>query len=282
MSGREPRTVRALELLREGGEVDLDDPAEVFHEASRAYPTYAARRGRGAALLARHPELRASAARSTSRPAEGTPWPLPPPQLPAVDLPTLVRRRRSCRAFEPTPVTLVELATLLHASYGVTHRPPPESGLDGQSFRAVPSGGGLYPLELTVCAWRVDGLEPGAYRYDPLRHELLPLGTRAAREAVRAAMVYPELVEDAPCLLVLSGVFLRSRFKYGQRGYRFVLLEAGHVAQNLILAAGCLGLGSVPVGGFFDTLLDAVVAADGVEAASLYAVVVGRSAEGDA
>jgi SagB-type dehydrogenase family enzyme len=85
----------------------------------------------------------------------------------------------------------------------------------------------------------------------------------------------PGLLEGAACALLLLAVFGRTRFKYGLRGYRFSLLEAGHVVQNVVLAAAALGVRALPWGGFYDAQVDTVVDADGVEESVVYAVVLG-------
>ena len=100
------------------------------------------------------------------------------------------------------------------------------------------------------------------------------LGTLDAGQAA-AALVDPALVEGASALVVITGMFWRARFKYGVRGYRFALLEAGHVVQNAVLAAAALGLPALPVGGFYDRRLDALVGADGLDEASVYALLIG-------
>jgi SagB-type dehydrogenase family enzyme len=90
---------------------------------------------------------------------------------------------------------------------------------------------------------------------------------------LRAALVDPGLADVTAALLLLTGVFWRSRFKYGARGYRFTLLEAGHVIQNALLAAADLDLAALPLGGFHDVLLDRMVGVDGLDEATLHAVV---------
>ena len=110
--------------------------------------------------------------------------------------------------------------------------------------------------------------------FDPFASRLEIL--HAAREAdVRAALVDPGLVDRAAALVVVTAFFWRTRFKYGARGYRFVLIEAGHVAQNMLLAATALGLDALPVGGYYDRRLDALVGADGLDEATVYAVLIG-------
>ncbi|HUK45875.1 MAG TPA: nitroreductase family protein, partial [Gaiellaceae bacterium] len=107
----------------------------------------------------------------------------------------------------------------------------------------------------------------------------LPVGGFHDRrlDDLRAALVEPRLAEVTAALMVVTGVFWRSRFKYGQRGYRFALLEAGHLVQNAVLAAADLDLAALPVGGFHDRRLDDLVGADSLGEAALYALVLGGS-----
>ncbi len=94
-------------------------------------------------------------------------------------------------------------------------------------------------------------------------------------ERLRGALVDREIAERAAALLVVTAMIWRSRFKYGERGYRFALLEAGHAAQNMLLAATGLALAALPLGGFYDRRLDELVGADGLDEATLYAIALG-------
>jgi SagB-type dehydrogenase family enzyme len=183
-------------------------------------------------------------------------------------------RRRSQRTFADSPLPLAALAAVLRAAYGVTGAL--QAGEAAQPVRAAPSGGALYPLELTVAARRVDGLSPGLYHFDPLDDALEELRTGAV--PIAAATPFADVAAGAAAVLVVSGVFWRSRFKYGLRGYRFVLLEAGHAAQNALLAAAALALAAVPLGGFYDRRVDELIEADGVDESALYLVCVGPAA----
>jgi SagB-type dehydrogenase family enzyme len=140
--------------------------------------------------------------------------------------------------------------------------------------RPVPSAGALYPLELYVAALAVEGVPAAVYHYHPFRHRLERL-TAVSRPDVARALVDPALAEDAGALLVVSAVFWRSRIKYGLRGYRFALLEAGHVVQNAVLAAAAAGIAALPLGGFYDRRLDELIRVDGLDEASVYGLLLG-------
>jgi SagB-type dehydrogenase family enzyme len=249
-------------------EPPLDDPAEAYHEASKAYPSFASRQMPGAAILERDHELRELAARSARRHAHRPAIPLPDAGIPEASLRTVLCGRRSWRAFRSAPIPLAQLGSLLRAAYGVT-------AADEWAVRAAPSGGALYPLELYPLAVQGGDLPVGVYHYDPFRHALETLRSRSAGEELRQALVHPELAEHAGLFVAVTAMFWRTRFKYGLRGYRFALLEAGHVVQNLLLAATALGLGAVPVGGYYDRRLDDLLGCDGVHEATVYGVIVG-------
>lgn len=244
--------------------VALDDPAELFHEASRHYPHATDGAQRGLHLLEQSSALRASTTRAVKRNTA-----LPARPLPVAPAPHLLAARRSERDFAPGAIELVQVATLLRAAYGVTH------DSHGLPLRCTPSGGALYPLEVYVAATSVEGLEPALYHFDPLREALELIRSPRLPDELGPLTVYPELFTRAGVVFLVTALFWRTRFKYGLRGYRFALLEAGHLAQNLLLAATALDLASVPVGGFFDRRVDAFVGADGLDEATVYAVAVG-------
>jgi SagB-type dehydrogenase family enzyme len=253
--------------------VTLDDAAENFHEASRISRVALDHRSRGAALLERSPELRQTVARAGARRIQAATIPLPPVSLPRTPLGEVVERRRSQRRFRPQPLSLSELSCVLRTGYGVTGHGPGDVQL-----RAVPSGGALYPLDVYVAALSVMEVERRLFRFDPLRDCLEVMGV-VSRECLGPVTPYPELVADAGAVVFLTATFWRSRFKYGQRGYRFALLEAGHVTQNILLAATAVGLASVPLGGFFDRQANDLLEVDGLHEAVLYIVPLGRPEE---
>ena len=252
--------------------VDRNDPAEAFHEASKGHSGWVDDSVRGTRLLERSPEMRASALRAVKRNPYVPTIPLPRPELPAIALCTAIERRRSGREFDAAELALGELGSLLWAAYGAA-----EPGDDGRArLRTVPSGGALYPLELYVVPAAVAGLEAALHHFDPYRHALerhRPLDPRADLEGL---CPYPDLLTKAAAVCFVTAMFWRTRFKYGLRGYRFALIEAGHVAQNFVLAATALDLVAVPVGGLFDRKVDTFLGVDGVNESVLLALSVGR------
>jgi len=250
--------------------IALDDAAENFHEASRISRVALDHRNRGADLLERSPELRQTIARAGARRIQAHTIALPAAALPRLPLGEVVEARRSRRRYSDRPLALEELSAVLRTGYGVTGRGPGDVQL-----RSVPSGGALYPLDGYVAALSVTGLEQRLYRFDPLRSCLEILGP-VVRSQLEPLTPYPELVASAGAVVFLTATFWRSRFKYGQRGYRFALLEAGHAAQNVLLAATALGLASVPLGGFFDRQVNDLLEVDGLHEAALYVIPLGH------
>jgi SagB-type dehydrogenase family enzyme len=266
MSTRVLPTAEFASLVYGEAGVALDDPAEAFHEASRLYPDVAPGRLEGLAELSRNAALRQTVARASRTHDHRPGVELPTAAVGRARLRDVLRARRSRAGREPHTLPLSRLAALLGSSYrsGVEHRP-------------VPSGGALYPLELYVVALAVDGLDEAVYHYNPYRHRLAWL-RGASRSDVAATIVDPRLADGASALLTVTAVFWRTRFKYGLRGYRFALLEAGHLVQNAVLAAAALDVPALPLGGFYDCALDALVLADGLEESSVYALLLGGNA----
>jgi SagB-type dehydrogenase family enzyme len=241
------------------GEPGLDDPAELFHEASKLHPALGRRQAAGIVRLETNAALREAATHPVRRNPQLPSHRLPPPRQPPCSLWSALERRRSRRDFAGE-LAAAELATLLDAAYGVR----------GANRRTVPSGGALYPLEIHVAI-----RSRGVHRYDPELHALEEHNLCDPWPALEDACPLPELLENGFAALLLLAVFGRTRFKYGQRGYRFALLEAGHVAQNVALAAAALDLPALPLGGFYDARVDELVGADGVNESVVYAIVVG-------
>jgi SagB-type dehydrogenase family enzyme len=217
--------------------------------------------------LAANPELQQTALRSSRTHDHRAGFDLPPPRLPRARLRDVLAARSSEPPVERRPLELADLATLLGTAYGARRR-------SGQPRRPVPSGGGLYPLELYALPLAVSGLGRATFHYHPFRHRLEPL-KRFEETDLAAALVDPSLAEGAALVLVVTTAVWRARFKYGLRGYRFALLEAGHLVQNVLLAAASLGVAAVPLGGWYDRRVDDLVGADGLDEMSIYLVAVG-------
>jgi SagB-type dehydrogenase family enzyme len=179
-----------------------------------------------------------------------------------------VEARRSVRDYAAGPHSSEELSRLLHAAQGITER--------RWGFRAAPSAGALYPIELYPVVHDVAGLPPGIYHYAVQEHglELLQPGDFCA--AVMQAGLWQDFLGTAGVCFVLSAIFQRTRWRYRERTYRYVLLEAGHVGQNLYLAATAMGLGACAVGAFLDDALNELLGLDGEQEAALYVLSVGQ------
>lgn len=182
-------------------------------------------------------------------------------------------RRQSARDFVSTAISLNQLGTLLHYAYGIRQRNEDFP----RSFRFTPSGGGLFPLELYLYSHSLEGQHAGLYHYNPLHHHLSLLRKGHQEALLSESMIQGDIVVQASVVVFLTAIFERSIFKYGDRGYRFILMESGHVAQNLNLVSGALGLGCLNIGGFFDRKVDAFLGLDGVTHSTLYLVALGQS-----
>ncbi len=169
----------------------------------------------------------------------------------------VLERRRSVRDYELRPMPLVKLGRLLHASHGVKGE-----RVDGERVhtRPAPSAGGLYPVEVYVATQSVEGLADGVYHYDPRTHELALRRSGLAQPSIARMALDQTMVLGSSVVVMLTAIPERTMWKYGQRGYRYVWLDAGHLGQTLYLVATALGLGPVGIGGFYDREMDALLA----------------------
>jgi SagB-type dehydrogenase family enzyme len=208
---------------------------------------------------------------------------LPEPVFPDCPFSDLLRRRRSVRSFERRPLALRELGALLFGALGETGRLTAdfqEGHAVEASLRSIPSGGALHPSRVFVAVLHPGDLGCGVYHYDAPEHSLefvKPL-TGPEIEALLAAFpIHPRVVDlaPAPAIFLITAKFWRSRAKYGPRGYRYCLQEAGAACQNLSLTAVALGLAHVVLGGFYDDEVHACIGIDGIDHAIVTAVAVG-------
>jgi SagB-type dehydrogenase family enzyme len=182
--------------------------------------------------------------------------------------------RVDAASFAGEPIPLGVLARLLALTNGVTATvgDPPEH------LRTAPSAGALYAGEVYVVAERVDGLAPGVFYYAALEHALVPIRSGAQLTAVAAAVEEPRTLAGAACAVVLTNVFARYAWRYGARGYRYALVDSGHIGENLRLAAAAAGLAHRGVLRFEDDALAALLGVDGREEAVCALHAVGRAA----
>jgi len=164
------------------------------------------------------------------------PSPLPDPRTTgSLSVEEAIRRRRSVREFLSSPLSLDDISQLLWAAQGVT---------GDQGYRAAPSAGALYPLELYVIT--AEGLD----HYEVESHALFRVEEGDLREAVRAESMDQACITSAPAVFVFTAVYERTCLEYGGRGRMYVHMDVGHAAQNLLLQAEVLGLAGVPVAAF--------------------------------
>ncbi len=172
---------------------------------------------------------------------------LPRPRLEGpLSLEETIARRRSCRFFSPRPLGWDVLGQLLWAAQGITGA--------NRRERAAPSAGARHPLELYLCT------AEGCWHYTPERHTLFPHLTGDIRAALAEAAWRQMFIADAPVVIAMSAIYRRSTVQYGQRArVRYVPMDAGHAAENLLLQAVALDLGAVVVGAFDDRQVKALL-----------------------
>jgi SagB-type dehydrogenase family enzyme len=181
-----------------------------------------------------------------------------------------LRSRRSVRHYASRPMELESLSQLLWAAAGPVGKAP-----GGRILRTAPSAGGRYPIEIYPIANRVQGLRSGLYHYKYSSHVLSPLAYGDLGIAAAAAAMGQDACRQASVVFVLTAVFARTFERYHERALRYVFLDAGHVAENIALAAAGLGFGTCMLGAFLDGQLNELVRVDGNEEAAVYMVAAG-------
>ncbi len=229
---------------------------------NRGGPVAAVRR---VALAVAMTGLLGCAAESAPQRSAEAAFSLPAPRTAGtVSVEDALAKRRSVRAITPDPLAHADIGQLLWAAQGITD---PASG-----HRTSPSAGALYPLEVYAVT------AEGVFHYLPRGHQLERVLAGDLRADLATAALGQAVVAGAGVDFVVTGVVSRTRQKYGDRAERFVFMEAGHAAENLLLQATAMGLGAVSIGGFSDDAVDTLLALpDGEQA--LYILAVGKRHE---
>jgi SagB-type dehydrogenase family enzyme len=182
-----------------------------------------------------------------------------------------IKSRRSSREYGKKPMKRADLSQLLWAAQGVAGK------LRDIKLRTAPSAGALYPVETYVICHAVDKVPAGIYHYGVEKHQLERVEEGDFRDAVSAAALDQAIARDAAAVFAWSAVFDRAKFKYGQRAYRYIYLDAGHIAQNLALAAEALGHKSCPIAAIYDDEMNALIGIDGKKESVIYLTAVGTT-----
>jgi len=200
---------------------------------------------------------------------------LPRPEavsVPAADLRAVIEGRRTVRAYAEQPLTLDELSWLLWTTQGVQRVTPRPA-----TMRTVPSAGARHAFETLALINRAEGLAPGLYRFVAGEHKLVEADlTPGIGERIAQATWDPIIVTGSAVTFIWVAVAARMYWRYGERGYRYLLLDAGHVCQNLYLAAEAIGCGACAIGAFYEDPLDAALGIDGAEQFTMYLGAVGK------
>jgi len=207
--------------------------------------------------------------------------PLPPIEEidhPAMTLVDSILQRRSLRQYSDQALTLDELSLLLFTSQGIQE--VREGRRNKATFRTVPSAGARHAFETYLLINRVEGIDPGLYRYSALHHSLVQVNVEAniARE-VTAGNLGQKQVLNSTVTFVWAAVVERMTWRYVERGYRYLHLDAGHVCQNVSLVAEAIGCGVCAIAAYDDEKLNEVLGLDGEAQFVIYVAALGKKKE---
>ena len=194
---------------------------------------------------------------------------LPKPDYQGMPVEEAIKKRRSVRSYSKKALTLPQLSQLLFAAQGIT------GNHYGHDVRTVPSAGALYPMEVYLAVNNVEELPRGIYHYNIQKHALELLKEGDFRKELAKAGLGQDMLGEAQVTFILSSVFERTQRKYGDRSFRYIYMEAGHISQNIALQAVSLGLGSVCVGAFYGEQVNCLIGLDGNTESAIYLQAVG-------
>lgn len=157
-----------------------------------------------------------------------------------------LQKRRSSRTYTDRPISLQDLGQVLWAAQGITGH---------YDKRTAPSAGALHQMSVTIAAAGVEDLEPGIYRYRPENHDLLLLAAGDGRADLRGAADHQEAIGVCPVDIIIAAAPGAVTDKYGDRGFRYLHMEAGHISQNIYLQATALDLSTASMAAFDDEAL---------------------------
>ncbi len=205
---------------------------------------------------------------------------LPPPKFPRqIPVEDAILSRRSIRSFRDEPLALEELSALLYLTAGISRWTYGAYGLPRFPLRTYPSAGALQPVELYVSVHSVTGLRPGLYHYNPVNHSLEKLKEGDFSRALIDIALGQEHAGRAPVTVIMTVYWARTRWKYGDRAYRYAMLDAGFAGENLYLACAALGLGTCAIGAFYDEELCKLLEIDCIDEIPVLMFPVGRPGE---
>jgi SagB-type dehydrogenase family enzyme len=197
---------------------------------------------------------------------------LPAPPALHPELKKLIDNRSSVRRYQDEPLTLGELSYLLWCTQGVKQVTPRPV-----TIRTVPSAGARHALETFLLINRVEDLKPGLYRYLALEHKITDfMLRRSISEQIKDAALGQSMIANSAVTFIWTAVMDRMTWRYTERGYRYIFLDAGHVCQNLYLSAESVGLGTCAVGAFDDDLMNELLELDGDSEWVIYMASVGK------
>ena len=196
-------------------------------------------------------------------------------KMPEMPLAKAIEQRRSVRKYSAVPLKQEELSFLLWASsWAKDFRSTEQMEI---TFRNVPSAGSRHPLETFLDIRRVEGIKPGLYYYHPVKHCLILYDDSPEIAAkIYEGCMFQEMIPTAAVNFILTAVPYRTVWRYGQRGYRYLYLDAGHIGQNIHLAAEAIDAGACMIGAFLDEAMNDAIGLDGIEEFVIYIASVGK------
>lgn len=201
--------------------------------------------------------------------AERFSLPRSPWRLSEARIQPLLQQRRSLRKYAVTPLKLIDLSFILWSCQGISAK------TGKHSLRTVPSAGAVYPVKTYLSIQNVEGLGAGLYYFDPHSFELALVTEGNPAEKLASACLDQRFMVQAALSFIWTGTPRKSMSKYGERGMRYLFLDAAHICQSALMAAEAVNCGGCPVAAFYDDDINSILGIDGIEEISLYLAAIG-------
>ncbi|CUO40606.1 SagB/ThcOx family dehydrogenase [Clostridium disporicum] len=181
----------------------------------------------------------------------------------------IITQRRSHREYSNEPINFEQLSEILYLSYGCKF-------IENEKYRNSPSAGFKYPLEIYIFSNNCNGLKKGIYHFNPINSELELLNDNYNYNCLSKLCNNQTFINESAITIFITSIFEKTMSRYGDRGYRYILLDAGHVMQNIYLTATYFNLGITSIGGFYDNEINELLGIDGINESTLYIASIGN------
>ncbi len=170
----------------------------------------------------------------------------------------LIKNRRTIREYTNKEISFEIFSKILYSSYGITYRD------NLKELRASPSAGARFPIRVYVAVFRVENLKPGLYIYNEKTNSIVLISEGDFREELYSICLEQEHIKTSSFMLIMVARSLKTTYRYGDRGFRYIYMDSAYISENIYLASTHYGVGTCAIGAFSDKAFNEFLSLDGV------------------